>query len=402
MVLFKMKYVRAKSLMGLLVFFGLLLGVLTSQLCWTAQAESAQDGKSTATPRQQPGGVTLSDEQARTVQVISANTREFALQREAVGYIDFNQDRTVSISSPWTGRITKVLVQANDVVHKGQPLLAIDSPDLVQAESTLISTSGVLQLTNKGLERIRQMSESEVGTQKDLEQAQSDQQTAEASFKSARDAVRIFGKTDAEIDHVVASRKINGELIITSPMDGLVTSRVAAVGALVQPGQSPAPLVVSDVSSVWMIASVSEYDLPLLRQGQKVAVTVAAYPDRMFTGEINSIGAAADPATHRIPVRSVIRDPKHELRAQMLATFVLYAGHPTKTVALPLNAVIREGDGSMTVFVTKDGHRFERRAVKIGEAQAGYYPIESGLAAGERVAGDGALFISNALVLQAR
>ncbi|MGL1774820.1 efflux RND transporter periplasmic adaptor subunit, partial [Vibrio parahaemolyticus] len=89
------------------------------------------------------------------------------------------------------------------------------------------------------------MNESQVGAQKDLEQAQSDQQTAEANYKSARDAVRIFGKTDAEMDRVVASRKIDGELVISSPIDGLVTARSAAVGALVQPGMSPSPLVVS-------------------------------------------------------------------------------------------------------------------------------------------------------------
>lgn len=390
------RYVAPLTLLGLLVWAG------TSLLHSKVQAANARDAGSAATLSQHGNTVDLSDAQVKTVQVIAAGVREFALQREAVGYIDFNQDRTVSITPPWSGRITKVWVQANDAVRKGQPLLAIDSPDLIQAESTLISSAGVLQLTSKGLDRARHMSDSQVGAQKDLEQAQSDQQTAEANYKSARDAVHIFGKTDAEMDRLVASRKIDGELVISSPIDGLVTSRAAAVGALVQPGMSPSPLVVSDVSSVWMVASVSEYDLPILRQGQKVAVTVAAYPDRVFTGEINSIGAAADPATHRIPVRSVIRDPKHELRAQMLATFVLYAGHPTKTVALPLNAVIRESDGTMNVFVTKDGHHFERRAVKIGGAQAGYYPVESGLTVGERVAGDGALFISNALAMQTR
>lgn len=390
------RYVAPVTLLGLLVWAG------ASLLHSKVQAANTQAPNSAPLPARQGHTVTLSDDQVKTVQVIQAGEKEFALQREAVGYIDFNQDRTVSISPPWTGRITKVLVQANDEVRKGQPLMAIDSPDLIQAESTLISSAGVLQLTSKGLDRARHMNDSQVGAQKDLEQAQSDQQTAEANYKSARDAVRIFGKTDAEMDRILASRRVDGELLINSPMDGLVTSRAAAVGGLVQPGMSTPPLVVSDVSSVWMVASVSEYDLPILKRGQKVAVTVAAYPDRVFTGEINNIGAAADPATHRIPVRSVIRDPKHELRAQMLATFVLYAGHPTKTVALPLNAVIRESDGTMTVFVTKDGHRFERRAVKIGGEQAGYYPVESGLTSGERLAGDGALFISNALAMQTR
>jgi len=382
------------------------VGWAASALTQAKTPAPSSDARSAAEQRTKPVAqeqvVVLSDQQAKTIQVVEASPKEFALQREAVGYIDFNQDQTVAVSSPWAGRITKIFVQANDAVTKGRPLFSIDSTDLVQAESTLMATSGVLQLTTKSLDRARKMGESQVGAQKDLEQATSDQLTAEANYKAARDAVRIFGKTDADIDRIVATKKIDGELLITSPLNGAVTARSAAVGMLVQPGGTPAPIVVSDVSSVWMVASVSEYDLPLLKLGQKVTVSVAAYPGKVFTGEINSIGASADPATHRIPVRSVIRDPHHELRAQMLATFVLYAGQPTRTAAAPVNAVIRESDGTMAVFVTNDGHRFARRPVKIGGEQAGFYPVEAGLAPGERIAADGALFLSNALALQTR
>lgn len=384
------------------------LGVVwaASALTQAKATSTSSEGSTTAElkgkPVTQEPVVVLSDPQAKTIQVVEVSLKEFALQREAVGYIDFNQDQTVAVSSPWAGRIKKIFVQANDVVTKGRPLYAIDSTDLVQAESTLIATSGVLQLTTKSLDRARKMGESQVGAQKDLDQATSDQLTAEANYKAARDAVRIFGKTDADVDRIVATKKIDGELLITSPLNGMVTTRSAAVGSLVQPGASPTPVVVSDLSSVWMVASVSEYDLPLLKLGQKVTVSVAAYPGKVFTGEINSIGASSDPATHRIPVRSVIRDPHHELRAQMLATFVLYAGQPTRTAAAPVNAVIRESDGTMSVFVTTDGRRFVRRPVKIGGEQAGFYPVESGLAPGEHIAADGALFLSNALALQTR
>ena len=111
---------------------------------------------------------------------------------------------------------------------------------------------------------------------------------------------------------------------------------------------------------------------------------------------------AAALETHRIPVRSVLKDPKHELRAQMLATFLLYTGSPTRTVAVPINAAVRESDGSMTVFVTKDGRSFERRKVQLGGEQSGYYPVQAGLAVSERIAGNSAIFLSNALALQAR
>jgi len=361
--------------------------------------EPVSASQAAATPSQT---VQLSEQQAKSVDVLKLELREFALQREAVGYIDFNQDRTVAVTPPWTGRIRHVFVSANDTVAKGKPLFSIDSPDLAQAESTLISTAGVWQLSSSNLKRATQMAEGQLAAQKDLEQARSDQQSAEAAYKAARDAVRIFGKSEAEIDALVASRKINSELVITSPIAGLVTARSAAEGLLVQPGMNPAPITVSDVSTVWMVAAVSEYDLPLLRQGQHVSVSVAAYPGRVFSGEIASIGASADPSTHRIPVRSVLKDPKHELRAQMLATFLLYTGSPTRTVAVPVNAAVRESDGSMTVFVTKDGRSFERRKVQLGGEQSGYYPVQAGLAVSERIAGNSAIFLSNALALQAR
>ncbi|KAJ8136129.1 hypothetical protein OY671_010658, partial [Metschnikowia pulcherrima] len=160
----------------------------SSGVVWAASAltqakatSTSSEGSTTAElkgkPVTQEPVVVLSDPQAKTIQVVEVSLKEFALQREAVGYIDFNQDQTVAVSSPWAGRIKKIFVQANDVVTKGRPSYAIDSTDSVQAESTLIATSGVLQLTTKSSDRARKMGESQVGTQKDSDQATSDQST---------------------------------------------------------------------------------------------------------------------------------------------------------------------------------------------------------------------------------
>lgn len=367
---------------------------------WPASPASSQEPRAPARP--ESDAVTLTDAQAKQVRVVPAAARDFVAQREAVGYVDFNQDRTVQVFSPWAGRIREVFVKAGDTVRAGSPLFSIDSPDLVQAESSLITSAGVLRLTTRALERAQKMLDIQASAQKDVDQATSDQQTAEANYKAAGDAVKIFGKSDAELDGIVAHRHTDGLLRVVSRIDGQVTARNASPGLLVQPGNAPAPVTVADLSTLWMVASVTEYDLPLLKLGQEVAVKVPAYPGRTFRAHVSNIAAAIDPATHRIAVRCELRDPQHELRPQMLATFVIRTGESARSMAVPVAGIVREGDGSMTVFVTRDGRRFERRAVQTGQEQEGVVQVLAGLSAGEQVATDGALFLSNALALQQR
>lgn len=356
----------------------------------------------TAAPGIGPDRVDISNEQARQLKVEVLGQRRFTDQRDAVGYIDFNQDRNVPVSVAWTGRIREVPVESGQDVRAGQLLFTLDSPDLVQAESTLISSAGVLALANRSLERAGRMVEAEAGAAKDLEQARSDQQTADANYRAAVDAVRIFGKTPADIERIASSRQVDGELAVVSPIAGRVTARSAAPGQLVQPGAAPAPITVADIASLWMVGNLPEADAPLLRRGAPVRVAVAAWPGREFDGRIDNIAAALDPATHRIAVRCVVRDPGHELRPQMMATFRVQVGPPRAALALPENGLVREGDGSFSAFVQLAPGSYRRRSVRIGLQQDGHFQVLSGLAAGDRVVSDGALFLSNALALQGR
>ena len=287
-------------------------------------------------------------------------------------------------------------------MQKGQLLFTIDSPDLLQACSTLISAAGVLQLTTRNLARLKMLYETRAISQKELEQAVSDQQTAEGALRAARDAVRIFGKTDAEMDRMIAERHVDPTLVVPSPISGRITARNAAPGLLVQPGNPPAPYTVADVSTMWMLANVAESDSPAFSVGQEVKVSVMAFPNRTFEGHISTIASAVDPNTHRVLVRSDVEDPKHELRSGMFATFVIRTGEPVRSPAIPLDGVVREGDGTMTAWVTADRRRFTRRTVKVGLARDGYNQILEGVQAGDLVATEGALFLSNAITMAAR
>jgi membrane fusion protein, heavy metal efflux system len=346
--------------------------------------------------------VDLQESQLKAVKVEVAAEREFPLEKSAVGSIDFNEELLTQVFTPYQGRIVDLFAKIGDEVKTGQPVFTIDSPDLVQASSTLISAAAVLELTSRNLERMKMLFAAKAAAQRDFEQATSDNQTAEGAYRAARDAVRIFGKSDAEIDRIVAQRKVDPILVVPSPITGRITARNAAPGLLVQPGVQPAPFVIADISTMWMLANVAESDSPAFNVGQDVRVSVMAFPGRVFTGRISTIGSSVDPMTHRLLVRSEIDDPKHELRSGMFANFVISTGAPMRSVAMPVDGVVREGDGTMTVWVTADRRRFTMRPVKLGLLRDGHYQILDGLQQGELVATEGALYLSNALAIAAR
>lgn len=341
--------------------------------------------------------IALSAKQVEAIAIEPVEQREFRITKDALGSIAYNENLLVQVFTPYAGRIIDTFFNLGDEVKKGAPLFTIDSSDLLQAESTLLATAGVLELQNRNLNRVRQLLKTGGAPQRDVDQATSDQQTAEGNHKAARDAVRIFGKSEAEIDRIIAERHVDSTLIVRSPVDGQVTARNAAPGLYVQPGSAPAPLTLANLSIKWMVANVVETDAPAFRLGQPVEARVAAYPGQVFRGRVTALGSSIDPSSHRQLVRSEIDDPANLLRPGMLANFTIEVAKPVTSPAVRLDAVVREGDGTMAVWVTRDRRSFQRRLVKIGLAQNGRRQILDGLAPGELVVGTGAIFLSNKL-----
>jgi cobalt-zinc-cadmium efflux system membrane fusion protein len=335
------------------------------------------------------------------VKVEPVAEREFPVEKDAVGSIDFNEDMTVQVFTPYQGRIIALFAEVGDDVSKGQTLFTVDSPDLLQAESTLIAAAGVLDLYTKNLARLRDLYTTQAVSQRDVEQAASDEQTAEGNLQAARDAVRLFGKADADIDDIVAKRIADSTLVVPSPITGRITARNGAPGLFVQPGNAPAPYTVADIATMWMLANVAEADSPAFHAGQQVQVKVNAFPGRTFDGKITTVGATVDPNTRTVLVRSEVSDPQHELRSDMFANFVISVGAPVRSPAIPVDGVVREGDGTMTAWVTADRRHFTQRTVMIGEERDGYRQILGGVQVGELVATDGALYLSNTLAAAA-
>jgi len=361
-----------------------------------AAVEPARPGSAAAADQQ---AVDLSEKQAAALKIGPVASREFALLKTAVGTIDFNENLLVQVFSQYQGKILKAFYNIGDEVEAGQVLFTIDSPDLLAAESTLLASAGVLELQKRVLARAINLLKAGGSAQKDVDQSTSDQQTAEGNFKAAKDAVRIFGKTDAEIEQIVSDRKVDSTLVVPCPIAGRIVARNAAPGFLTQPGVAPPPYTVADLSTMWMLANVIETDAPAYKLGQEVEVRVPAYPDKVFKGHVTALGAMIDPNSHRQLVRSEIDDPEHLLRSGMFASFVIRIGDPVRSLAVPAEGVVREGDGTMSVWSTKDSRHFTKRTVKTGLQQDGWTQILEGLSPDDTVVTDGAVFLSNKLLL---
>jgi len=377
---------------AIVVATGLLESGRSRSQATNANTPQESGAKSNTSPSE--ATLDLSPSQLSSIKIEPVGSYLFPVEKEAVGNIDYDEDLSVQVFPDYQGTIIATLAQLGAEVHIDQPLYTIKSPDLIQAESTLIGAAATFELTNKELARVQGLGGV---AEREKEQAASDQQTAEGALKAARDAVRVFGKTDAEIDQIIASRKIDPALVVRSPIPGKITAKNAQPGWLVQPGSMPAPYSVADVSIKWMLANVIESEIPLFHLGQQVQVRVMSYPDRVFLGRVSKIYESVDPNTHRVTIRSEIADPDNELHPGMLANFVIRVHDPVEATAIPANGVVRESDGTMTAWVTTDRHHFVQRVIKTGLRKDDWVQILEGLQRGELVVADGAVFLSNML-----
>lgn len=370
-------------------------------------AVSSHNAKSHGDAEEQPPSVAgrvqkdvvrVAPDQAPAFDVGTPQEHQFENLRSTTGIIDFNQDRTTRVFSTQQGRIAQVLVRAGDDVKAGQTLYTVDVPEMSQAASTLISAAGTLRAATETLRRAEALAREDSIPQKELQQAQAEQQSAQAAYDAARQGLRLFEFSDADIARIERERKVGKEIAVKSPIAGRVTARAAQPGLLVQPGSDPAPVTVSDLRTLWMVAQVPESDFRYYRVGQPVQVRVQAWPGKVFTGKLSYLGDSIDADTRRFIVRAEVADPRRELRPQMTADFYVTVAAPQTSVAVPSEAVVRESNGDDVVWVAMDrderGPRFTRRKITRGQTADGLVQITAGLADNERVARHNALFLS--------
>jgi cobalt-zinc-cadmium efflux system membrane fusion protein len=249
------------------------------------------------------------------------------------------------------------------------PILEGQSDALLQAEADLTSASGQVRLAEAAEKRQHDLYLSDGAAQKDWQQSQADLATARAQQASARNRLRVLGRTAAGIAAVENPRR----------------------GADGTPGE----FSVRNFSTLWIVANVREADAGSVHLGDALEVSVPAYPGRRFQAAVGYRGAMIDPVSHRLQIGARIRNDDHLLMPNMQATVTLLAGDASRSPAVPSEAVIYDG-GNARVWVFRPDGSLDLRSVTAGRLDGDLLEIVRGLRPGDRVVSSGALFVDSA------
>jgi membrane fusion protein, heavy metal efflux system len=302
------------------------------------------------------------------------------------GAIEFDDQRTARLNSVVAGRVTELLVQVGDRVEADQPLLALDSSEVKTAQAEYVRAAADLTVARKAAERAARLTEVRAIAEKDLLQANEDAEKAGADFERARAVLERLH---------VAPGDGGSRYLLRSPLAGTVVDRKAVLGMEAAPESADPLVVVTDLRRVKVSVRVPERQLGLVRAGQTVRVHVDAYADD-FPGEVVNVGAVMDDATRTVVARCLVPNPDEKLKPAMFARVTVTAPSDLRLVAVPVAAVLSDGQRSQVVVRTANGG-LEMRPVELGVEAGGMVQIVSGLAVGDEIVTRGALFAARAL-----
>jgi membrane fusion protein, heavy metal efflux system len=287
--------------------------------------------------------------------------------------------KVVRIFPPASGRVTAIEVKPGDRVRRGQTVAILNSSDVASARADYSKANIEAQRTTRAMERQKLLFEHGAGAEKDYIDARAQADAARAELERANQRLELLNVNPA------AS---NDRVPLAAPVPGVVLDVSAATGESSKSLESANPLItVADLNTVWIVGDVYEKDVARLDRGKRVTVTLQAYPDREWSGRIDSISGALDPTTRTLKVRVVLPNPDQRLKPEMFGTIHVKTG-THKALLVPAAAILHEG--STTSTFVRTGGKTEQRTVTVGQTLDGKVEIVSGLREGEEVAADGA------------
>jgi cobalt-zinc-cadmium efflux system membrane fusion protein len=355
--------------------------------CSTTPKTPAVDSSQSAT------GSTLkvTAEQRQRIHIVTVQMTAFTPTIEATGNVAFNGDKSTQVLSPVSGPATRVIGNVGMNVTRNQPLAYVSSPDFASAVADYRKAETAYRQAKLVADRDSALFKNDALARADLEQAQSDVAAAEADLESTIESMKALGVDDAQIDAVKQGRTASIQAIIRSPIDGTIVEKLISDGQLLSAGASPV-FTIADLRTMWVNANVFANDIADVSVGQSAAVLTDVTPTPI-PGTVDYIGSLADPGTKAVSVRILTPNNNHVLRRDMFVRVQIKSRVEHKGILLPVSSVMRDEDSLPFVFVTSGPNGFARRRIELGPRVGESYQIMSGLAAGDQVVAEGALFL---------
>lgn len=298
--------------------------------------------------------------------------------------IQFEPSSTAHVTPLAPGRITKVTVNLGDRVRKNQLLGVIASSDVSTARARLEQSQARLAAAEATLVRQQQLSTEGIGAQRSLVEAEAQAADLRAEVEGLKRQLSVFGSGSA------------GDLMLTSPIDGVVVDLHATLGETATPDQPT--FIITDPTKVWVRGSVPELEIGRIRPASAVIVRLHAYPELSMAGSIAYVAPALDERTRALPIRVSLTLPDARMKSGLFGTIELLGGAADeRVVVVPADAVATVG-GQQVVFVPADeADTFRPQPIELGRRSGGYFEVRSGLAEGATLAISGAFTLKSAL-----
>ncbi len=299
------------------------------------------------------------------------------------GKLAFDEDVTVRVFSPVSGRVTELVAKPGTNVKAKDVLAWLNSPDFAQARADARKAQADLAMKQKALARAQELTTLGVLARKDLESAQADLGQAQAELERAQSVLKNL---DPNGD--------GARYALRAPIAGILVDRTINPGQEVRPDAQTPLFIITDPTKLWTTFELSEQDMANVRNGQNIRIDVDAIPDRHFAGRIIYVGAALDPATRRINVRAEVDRPDPRLKPEMFARISpLDDDHAHNEVAVPNSALVSIGLHHY-VFVEEAPGTLKRREVQLSVIGERLAYVKTGVKAGERVVTRGAVLLN--------
>ena len=315
---------------------------------------------------------------------------------EATAEIEPAPNRFAQVGARVPGRITRLTVAEGDAVTQGQTLGTLDSPELGQTTGDYLAAATSASVAREIADREKLLFERKISSEREWRLAEAEAVRTRAMKEAAENRLHALGLTDRELDQLRVEGHFASEVSLRSPMTGVVASRTAAVGKIVQPGEGLFEIV--DLREVAIAIDVYEQSLTRVRAGQQVEVQTMSTANKIFIGRVTSVGAVVERNTRTVKVRMLLPNPDRILRPGMFATVrVIGAGTDQQTgraVYVPSAAVQRDR-ATTIVFVSVGPREFERREIELGPESGGFTLVRRGVVPGEKVVTTGSLALKS-------
>jgi len=341
-------------------------------------SSSADDN---ATAANAVANVKLTKAQRAHIQLYTVVPVGYREKIEAPGTVDFDNNRTTSVVSPFTGPVTRIFVALGQPVASGQALASVASADVANAVAAYRKAAVAAANARRVAAADRDLAAHNGISERESAQAQTDAASAEADRVAAAQALASMGAGPGS--------GLSG--IIHAPVSGIVVEKQVTPGQLLQAGSSAA-FTVANLSQVWVMAQIASNDLARVNVGDAATID-PGNGTGPFHGTVQNISASVDPDTRAVVARIVAPNPGGLLKKQMYVDVSIESGRVATGLLVPTSAVLRDDQNLPFVYVAMPDGSFARRHVALGYHDSQNYDVTNGIQAGDRVVTDGALFL---------